>query len=224
MRRAHRICFLIFIHFGVIAAWSQNENLCVGNYWTEKEANLMMKSFRQEWDDIGSWEKHAARIKKGIVEGMKLDQMPNIHGNYNPITGSVRIMDGYSVQNIAIESFRGFYITGNLYRPLSPKSKNPAILCTHGHKSNRGETVNLQNRCASLARMGAIVFSYNMVGAKMNGIKQVSHTLPISLLLQTYNSLRVLEYLLSLDDVDSEPHRYDRGVRRGHANIFIGGH
>jgi dienelactone hydrolase len=111
-------------------------------------------------------------------------------------------MDGYSVENIAIESFPGFYITGNLYKPLQLKPKNPAILCTHGHKSNRGFTENLQLRCASLARMGAIVFSYNMVGR--NGIDQVSHTIPISLLLHTWNSRRILDYLLSLPDIDPE--------------------
>lgn len=196
------LCLLVSGPIGSAHAYAQDNNLCVGNFWSEDEANLMMKQFRLKWDDVGSWEKRADIVRKGIIEGMKLDRMPDVKGEFNAITENLRIMDGYSVENIAIESFPGFFITGNLYKPLSPKPKNPAILCTHGHKSNRGFTKNLQIRCASLARMGAIVFSYNMVGR--NGTDQVSHTIPISLLLQTYNSQRVLEYLISRPDVDSE--------------------
>ncbi len=184
-----------------INAYCQNDLLCVGHHWTEDEANLMMKKFGAQWQDKASWEKRANIIRQGIIKGMQLDKMPDIEGNFNPIIRNTRTMDGYIVENIAIESFPGFYITGNLYRPTEMKTKNPAILCTHGHKSNRGLTANLQIRCAALARMGAIVFAYQMVGR--SDPPQVSHTMPISLLLQTWNSQRVLEYLLSRPDVDA---------------------
>ena len=182
--------------------YCQDRMLCQGHYWTEAEAETMMKKFASKWDDKESWEKRAEIIREGIITGMKLNQMPEISGNFNPIVRDKKIMDGYSVENISIESFPGFYITGNIYKPLKPEGINPAVLCTHGHKSNRGFTKNFQIRCASLARMGAIVFAYNMVGRM--GTNQVSHSMPISLLLQTWNSRRVLEYLISRSDVDSE--------------------
>lgn len=185
-----------------IQAFGQEDRLCVGNYWTEDEANRMMKKFGEEWNDKASWEERAAVIRQGIIEGMKLDKMPDIKGEFNPIIRNTRIMDRYTVENVAIESFPGFYITGNLYRPVDAQKKNPAVLCTHGHKSNRGFTKNLQIRCAALARMGAIVFAYDMVGQGSSA--QVTHTMPISLLLQTWNSRRVLEYLLSRPDVDAD--------------------
>jgi hypothetical protein len=51
--------------------------------------------------------------------------------------------------------------------------------------------------------MGAVVFAYDMVGH--GDSQQVSsHTIPIALLLQTWNSKRVLEYLITRPDVDSE--------------------
>lgn len=194
---------LIIICFSVsIQAFGQDGRLCVGNYWTEDEAVLMMKKFGEEWNDKASWEKRAGIIRQGIIEGMQLDEMPDIEGEFHPMIRNTRTMDGYIVENIAIESFPGFYITGNLYRPADAKAKNPAILCTHGHKSNRGATENLQIRCAALARMGAIVFAYDMVGR--GNPAQVTHTMPISLLLQTWNSRRVLEYLLSRSDVDAD--------------------
>ncbi len=188
--------FLILPHL-----YSQDSLLCMGGHWTEDEANLMMKEFGTHWHDKTSWEIRAGVIRQGIIEGMKLDKMPEIEGNFNTLIHHPREMDGYIVENIAIESFPGFYITGNLYRPTNQKEKNPAILCPHGHAKDKRFSEDVQKRSAALARMGAIVFAYDMVGYGES--HQVEHKMPIALLLQTWNSRRVLEYLLSRPDVDS---------------------
>ncbi len=108
---------------------SQDNMLCMGHHWTEDETNLMMKKFAQSWNDIDSWEKRAAIIKQGIIDGMKLKNMPALKGEFNPVIRNSRKMDGYIVENIAIESFPGFYqITGNLYRPDGNDEKYAAIL------------------------------------------------------------------------------------------------
>jgi dienelactone hydrolase len=191
------ILFLILPHLH-----SQDTMLCMGSYWTEDQANLMMKEFATHWHDRASWETRAGIIKKGIIRGMQLDQMPEIEGDFHPVIHDLREMDGYTVENIAIESFPGFYITGNLYRPSHPKEKNPAVLCPHGHAADKRFAEDVQKRSAALARMGAIVFAYDMVGYGES--RQVEHKMPIALLLQTWNSRRVLEYLLSRPDVDSD--------------------
>lgn len=54
----------------------------------------------------------------------------------------------------------------------------------------------VQKRCACFAKMGAIVFAYDMVGYGES--TQATHKIPIALLLQTWNSKKVLDYLLSL--------------------------
>jgi len=176
--------------------------LCVGGHWSEDEANLKMKEFQSSWNDLESWEARAAMIKRGIMDGMQLDRMPVIEGQFMPLIHHRREMDGYAVENIAIESFPGFWITGNLYTPLEPKKRNPAVLCPHGHAADKRFTADVQIRSAALARMGAIVFAYDMVGYGES--HQVTHKMPIALLLQTYNSKRILEYLLSRPDVDPE--------------------
>ena len=184
-----------------INIYPQENGLCVGHYWTEDEANLKMKEFAEQWNDIDSWEKRAEIIKQGMIKGMQLDKMPEIIGNFKPIIRNTKILDGYIVENIAIESFPGFYITGNLYRPSEEKEKHAAVLCPHGHLKDKRFTDFVQRRCAVFARMGAIVFAYDMVG--YGECLQVEHKNPIALLLQTFNSRRVLEYLLSRSDVDS---------------------
>tara|TARA_B100001123_G_scaffold450885_1_gene624727 strand:+ start:6435 stop:7580 length:1146 start_codon:yes stop_codon:yes gene_type:complete len=174
--------------------------LCRGHHWTPDEANLKMKEFAATWNNKASWEKRKAKIRQGILDGLHWDHMPKIEGDFEPIINSRREMDGYAVENIAIKSFPGFYITGNLYTPVNPKDKNPAILNPHGHMPNKRLTHYMQLRCASFARMGAIAFAYDMVGHGES--KQINHRMPIAALLQTWNSKRVLEYLLSRPDVD----------------------
>lgn len=174
--------------------------LCQGHFWTEDEANLMMKKFGEKWDDLKSWEQRASLIRRHIMEGMKFDKMQAVKGNFNPVIKNTRTMDGYIVENISIESFPGFYITGNLYRPIGTQQKYAAILSPHGHKQKKRLLEDVQTRCAVLARMGAVVFAYDMVGYAES--LQVTHRMPVALLLQTWNSKRVLDYLLSRPDVD----------------------
>lgn len=104
------------------------------------------------------------------------------------------------MENIAIRSFPGFYITGNLYFPAKIQGRVPAVLNPHGHLPNKRMTHYMQRRCAGFARLGAIAFAYDLVGEGES--TQVTHGIPIAALLQTWNSKRVLDYLLSRPDVD----------------------
>ena len=194
---------LLYVSGGIKA---QENMLCQGAYWSEDEAYHIMQKFAAQWNDKASWEKRADRIRDHLIKGMQLDKMPEIKGNFNAIINHTRKMDGYIVENIAIESFPGFYITGNLYRPIDNRKKHPAILSAHGHWKTPGNygryRAGMQKRCAAFARMGAIVFAYDMVGYGES--TQVTHKMPIALLLQTWNSKRILDYLISRDDVDAD--------------------
>ena len=57
-------------------------------------------------------------------------------------------MDGYSVENVYFESLPGFFVTGNLYRPLRKGSLNSfaGVLCPHGHSRKAVQLSTL--RCA----------------------------------------------------------------------------
>ncbi len=177
--------------------------LCMGAHWTEDEANLKMKEFASTWNDLPSWEERASVIREGIITGMQLEKMPRVEGHFHPVIRHSREMDGYMVENIAIESFPGFYHHGEPLQAIGiRREKHAAVLCPHGHAKDKRFTGDVQKRSAALARMGAIVFAYDMVGYGES--QQVTHRMPIALLLQTWNSRRVLEYLLSRPDVDPE--------------------
>jgi hypothetical protein len=188
--------------------------LCQGHYHSEEDAKKQLARFAQSYSNFAEWKERARRIRAGILRGAELLPMPK-KCPLNPIIHSRRGYDGYTVENAAFESLPGVFVTGSLYRPRegtrlgegSRKGPFPAVLCPHGHWSDpndygrfRGD---MQKRCAVLARMGAVVFSYDMVGWGdwMNAGWQ--HNRPKVLKLQLWNSIRAIDFLTSLKDVDS---------------------
>lgn len=146
------------------------------------------------------WAQRRAELREGFLRGAGMWPLP-VRTPLHPIVHSRREHDGYSVENVALEAFPGFWCTGNLYRPLVQRRSGPAILCPHGHFKPLGRYREEQQiRCAQFARMGATVFSYSMVGWQDS--TQVTHKQPLSLPLQTWNSIRVTDYLTSLPEVD----------------------
>ena len=68
----------------------------------------------------------------------------------------------------------------------------------------------MQYRCAALAKMGAVVFSYDMYAWGESRLQSGSdvddtttHNNGFSLAIQTWNSMRVIDFLISLPEVDS---------------------
>ncbi len=175
------------------------DELCRGAYFSEAQG----KSFLEEHTpaSLNDWQRRAEKIRVRIREGMQLEKLPAKPVS-KPIIHSKRIMDGYTIENVAFESLPGFYVTGNLYRPLQPQKSYAGILSPHGHwRDPEGRFhEQMQKRCATLARMGAIVFVWDMIG--QGDSKQCEHSLPKGLKLQTINSTRALDFLLSIRGVD----------------------
>lgn len=181
------------------ASFAQQAELCQGAYFTEPEGKAFLE--KHHYASRAEWEARGAQIRKQIREGMGLETLPAKPAS-KPIIHGKREMDGYSIENVAFESMPGIYVTGNLYRPLKKQQSYAGILAPHGHGENphgrfREQT---QKRCATLARMGAIVFVWDMVG--QGDSKQCEHKMTKALKLQTINSIRSLDFLLSIPGID----------------------
>jgi 5-enolpyruvylshikimate-3-phosphate synthase len=106
---------------------------------------------------LEAWRARGEMIRKGILKEAGLTPLPR-RTPLKPIIHSRRERDGYSVENVALETVPGFYLTGNLYRPTAAKPPYAAVLCTHGHgKAIPRFAEQMQRRSATLARMGARV-------------------------------------------------------------------
>jgi len=152
---------------------------------------------------VPSWEARAAEVRRGILEGAGLDPLP-VRQRMDWITHSRKIKNGYTIENVGLEISPGYWLAGNLYRPLGRTGKVPAIAHPIGHFKKDGWLTRtqpeMQARAGHLAQMGAVVFAYDMVG--WGETRQVPHSSKRALALQLWNSMRVIDFLESLPEVD----------------------
>ncbi|MBN1558825.1 acetylxylan esterase, partial [candidate division KSB1 bacterium] len=200
-------CIPLMVLMATIHLFSQDSLLCVGNHWSEEKGAAMLSEFAKTYSTAAEWEQRAQRIRLTILNGAELNPLP-AKTPLKPLYRNQRLRDGYSVVNVAFESRPGIYVTGSLYKPLAGKGPFAGVLCPHGHWSKREDygrfREDMQKRCATLARMGAIVFAYDMVGYGDMADAGWEHHHPKTLKLQLWNSIRALDFLLSCNNVDPE--------------------
>ena len=197
-----------------------------------------------------AWEQRAERVRRQILISQGLWPMPTktplnavIHGKMD--------RGEYTVEKVYFESVPGFFVTGNLYRPKNLSGKAPGVLFAHGHwtdarlseatdaelrreiadgeeRFEQGGRSRFQSMCVQLARMGCVVWQWDMLGnsdcqqlsmalahkfakqrPEMNTTEnwglfspQAEAHLQSVMGLQTWNSIRSLDFLMSLPEVD----------------------
>ena len=199
--------FILALPCAALAQQSERKNpqLCQGHYHSEEDAKKQLAKFAKSYSNLAEWKARAKRIREAILRGAELLPMPK-KCPLNPIIHSKRRYKYYTVQNVAFESLPGVFVTGSLYRPRKGKKPFPAVLCPHGH-ARKPESYgrfrpDQQKRCATLAKMGAVVFSYDMIGWGDWKNAGWQHNRPKVLKLQLWNSIRAIDFLTSLKDVD----------------------
>lgn len=191
----------LFSVMPVFAGDEQKGELRQGNFQSEQAAKEELVEFARSYSNLQQWKARAKNIHRGILRGAELEPLPK-KCLLNPIIHSKREHHGYTVENAAFECLSGVYVAGNLYRPTKGDGPFAAVLCIHGHGPLSRFGPDHQKRCATLARMGAVVFSYSMVGYCEWKDDGWEHKIPKVLKLQLWNSIRAVDFLLTLDDVD----------------------
>ncbi len=200
---------------------------------------------------VEEWNKRKEFVIRQIKVACGLWPMPERPEIQATVHGRVE-RDDYTVDRVYFESSPGLFVTGSLYLPRNASGKMPTILCPHGHWANGrfhdhgpeelkrqldsgGEEREiagrhpLQARCVQLARMGCMVFLYDMLGYADGGsftedlthrfAKQRPHMQSpehwglfsaqselrcLNVLgLQTWNSIRTLDWIMSRPDCDT---------------------
>lgn len=182
---------------------------------TPEEAAAILDRFAATHSTLDEWEERRETIREGMLRAAQLWPMPEEREAPAVIRHTRRDMDGYTVENIAVETVPGFWLCGNLYLPDGfddahedaartgdPLPGVPGVLCPHGHWQDGRWAPHTQARSATMARMGCAVFAYDMVGHA--DTKQLPHDHPQALRLQTWNSIRALDLLTSLAGVDQD--------------------
>jgi dienelactone hydrolase len=198
------------------------------------------------------WEKRAERVRRQILVSQGLWPMPT-KTPLNPLIHGKVDRGEYTVEKVYFESAPGFFVSGNLYRPKKAQGKAPGVLFAHGHwqdarlyestdaellrelangeeRFEEGGKSRFQSMCVQLARMGCVVWQWDMLGdsdaqqfsrqlvhgfakqrPEMNTVEnwglfspQAEAHLESAMGLQTWNSIRSLDFLLSLPEVDPD--------------------
>jgi len=200
-----------------------------------------------------AWDRRASQVRQRILVSQGLWPMPTKTDLKAQIYGRIDRGD-YTVEKVHFESAPGFLVTGNLYRPKQAAGgKAPGVLFAHGHWADarlsqaidselrneiatgqerfvEGGKSRFQSMCVQLARMGCVVWQWDMLGdsdsqqlsrqlvhsfakqrPEMNTTEnwglfspQAETHLQSIMGLQTWNAVRSLDFLLELPEVDPQ--------------------
>ena len=157
-----------------------------------------------------AWDARAGWLREHVLASAGLLPLPE-KTPLGPEIFAEIVHDDYRVAKVYFESLPGFFVTGNLYRPIGA-GPFPAILSPHGHWAyGRLENTDINSvpgRAINLARQGFVVFTYDAIG--YNDSRQLPHTFDgrrerlwgLSLGgLQLWNSIRSIDFLETLPEV-----------------------
>lgn len=166
---------------------------------------------------LAEWEARKRVLRTQILSAAGLLPLFPKNDLHPQILGRIQNRDCI-IEKVLIETLPGYYLAGNLYRPLAPAPPGgyPAIISPHGHWSygrlENTDIVSIPARAINLARQGYVVFSYDMVG--YNDTIQTPHDFgdkPVEQLwsfgpfgLQLWNSIRAIDFLEKLPGVNPE--------------------
>ncbi len=203
-------------------------------------------------NSVQDWNRRAENVRRQLLVSLGLWPLPT-RTPLNPVIHGKVERDDYTVERAYFESVPGFFVTGSLYRPKGKSGRLPGVLFPHGHWANgrfydageagvkkeietgaekfpEGGRSLLQALCVHLARMGCVVFHYDMlgyadsqqipfgiahefskqrpdlIGTENWGLfspQAESHFQSI-MGLQTWNSIRAIDFVSSLPDVDPD--------------------
>ena len=172
-----------------------------------------LKYAMPSYDSLDAWRQRAAFLRKQILASAGLLPLPKRTPLNPQVFGKIE-GDGYTIEKVLLETYPGFFLGGNLYRPAGGPGPYPAIVSPHGHwtygRLENSERGSIPARGINLARQGFVVLTYDMTG--YTDTVQTGHSLggkreelwSIGLLgLQLWNSIRAVDFLASLPDVDS---------------------
>jgi len=198
----------------------------LGNYeyyrWQPADGWAELDRIASQYKNVEEWEKRKTALKNCFLETVRLDHMPASPGT-QPVRANFRKMNGYTIENLAIEILPGVWVNGSLYKPSNYKGKIPVILHPQGHWDKHRYRPDCQYTSAAIAKMGAMLFNYDMFawGESTLQFKYETHRTSLAMTMQLLAGKRILDYLLSQKDADTSRVAIVGGSGGGTQTVFM---
>ena len=168
-----------------------------------------------DYKTLDEWKQRAQHLRRQVQFSAGLMPWPEKTPLHAEVFDKTEHED-YTIEKVILETYPGFFLGGNLFRPVGKPGPYPAVVSPHGHwRFGRLENQQLNStigRGITLARQGYIALNYDMVGYN-DTAAHIAHRQDwgrraelwgVGILgLQLWNTLRVTDFLLSLPDVDA---------------------
>ena len=185
----------------------------------------------KSYSDKTSWEAKREHLRDQILFAAGLLPMPD-RAPLNAQISNRLERDGYTIEKVSFQTLPNFFVGGTLFRSIDPKpDSHPGVLAPHGHSDlgrlNESDAASYQARGLTLARIGCTAFMWDMVDYNDSARHLSGEYQDVTygkvhraawgeasderilwnfnlLGLQLWNSIRALDFLESLPEVDSE--------------------
>lgn len=192
------------------------------NWWKQNDKLYKIKPYeypRRHTDDgrqlltylstlYSDAQSHSARrdsVRKEVRQRLEIDTYKDSIVHTKPVLGKLRRYDGYTVQDITIETLPGEHLFGTIYSPTR-RGKHPLIICPDGHFSGGRHRADEQQRLGTLARMGAVCADFDLYGWGQSEKEYGphSHHTDRAHVIQALNAEVLLDYILAnRKDIDT---------------------
>ncbi len=211
MNRRARVVMLPLLGFMLLCCL---DNLARGETSVDRRAvevgyNTQPNLFRHP-RDLPEWQARKHELRQQMRAAMGIWPEPESSDLSPRVFGRIELSD-ITIDKLLLETRPGLWVACSIYRPRSVAGKLPAVLCPHGHWPDGHVQMDVAvARSYNLARQGYLVVTYDMLG--FGDTRQIRHDsvspaqelwgLTVSQL-QTWDSIRVLDYVASLPEVDT---------------------
>jgi hypothetical protein len=174
------------------------------------------------YSNVSEWEARKKEIKACMITSFGLDKAPPMPKSKSILTPK-RIYKDYSIENIGLEILPGVYVTGSIYKPYPLNKKAAIILTPDGHFGDGRYRNDEQYRCAMMAKMGAIVVSYDLFawGESLLQFPEETHRNSIASTVQVLSGIRLLDYLVTIKNADASRIGVTGGSGGGSHTMFL---
>ena len=122
-----------------------------------KQYFLKYDAEKQAYQTKEDFLRRRSRIRQFYMDS--IGELPQKKCPLNPVCTAVLDRGSYRIENIIFQSQPGFYVTANLYTPISTEAKMPAVIFACGHIECAKAAPIYQKVCIDLAKNGFVVLA-----------------------------------------------------------------